>query len=77
MWDAVQSGSLEKLMEIFERKTEIPVQINSESLDRWTALHYACYGGYDKIVAYLLMKGANSEAKTSINRSGLHLACIK
>lgn len=40
-------------------------------------MHYACYGGHDKIVAFLLQKGADIEAKTSISRTGLHLACIK
>ena len=77
MWDAVQSGNLDKIVEIFERKTEIPVQINLESLDKWTALHYATEGGHDKIVKFLIMKGADVEAKTSISRTCLHIACIK
>lgn len=77
MWDSVQSGNFEKLHEIFTRETEMPLQVNLESLDKWTALHYACYGGHDKIAQFLLSKGANIESKTSINRTSLHLSCIK
>lgn len=77
MWEAVQSNNLSKLQEILNKDAQFPVEINAESLDRWTALHYACFEGFAEITLLLIQRGANPEARTSINRTSLHLCCIK
>lgn len=77
MWEAVQSNNLQRLKEILNNGAQFPVEINAESLDRWTALHYASFEGFAEVTKLLIERGSNAEARTSINRTSLHLSCIK
>ena len=60
----------------FANQQNYYIDVNIKSLDDFTPLHYAITFNHLEIVKILIVKKANPEAKTSLGRTGLHLACI-
>ena len=56
---------------------KFPFDIDSESIDNWTALHLATSAGHLKIMEKLIDSGANIEAETTLKRTPLHIAAIR
>jgi ankyrin repeat protein len=50
------------------------VDVNDIDANKMTALHWAAMKGQKKVVALLIVKGANLNAKTSKNLTPLNLA---
>lgn len=76
LWRTVEIGDTKSVKKIIENcKT---LEINSQGLNNWTALHIAASKGYKEICSLLLnaSESCNINAKTSIDRTPLHLASI-
>ena len=56
---------------------KFPLNINSQLLDNWTALHLATNEGYLIIMEKLIDSGANIEAGTTIKRTPMHIAALR
>lgn len=54
-------GSLEKVKDLIEGKS---IDVNSSDTIGRTALHRSSYGGFNQVVKYLLLRGANIDCKT-------------
>lgn len=53
-----------------------PVDLNYQSLDNYTALHFAVADKHNEIVRLLIDNGCNVEAETAFKRRPIHLSCI-
>ena len=51
--------------------------INFQDVKGWTALHYSCLGGQEKIVEWLLKNGAKTDLLSHDRKSPLHFASIR
>ena len=62
----------------FSKNGSFVAQSNAKGLNDWTALHMAAADGYLNISRILITKGDHTDidARTSINRTALHLATI-
>ncbi len=68
---AAQSNDLESLRAILQQK----ININATTEEGWTALHFAAFKGYDKIVAALLEAKINTDIQGKVyGRTALHYA---
>lgn len=76
LWRAVEIGDVKNVKKIIENCKNL--EINSQGLNNWTALHIAAAKGYKEICSLLLTASEyiNINAKTSIERTPLHLASI-
>lgn len=63
---ACEKGNLQKIMEI----CAVPEHINTSDVRGWTPLIVATYNGYDDIVNYLILNGADISAR---NHNGTNL----
>lgn len=66
MTEQAHCGTDEHL-ELIRVLLENGAQINSKDDDRWTPLHLACQLGVNKVISYLVMKGADKDACTIEN----------
>ena len=66
--DYSESGDIEGLRKLFRNSSEIPTQVNYQSLDDWTALHFAASSGHANCVAFLLRYGADPFAHSLMQR---------
>ena len=73
LFDAAQTGNLEKVKECIENGIG-----QDANKDGFTALHFACEHAWSEIVEYLVgERKANAEAKSFKKKfSPLHLACV-
>ena len=53
------------------------ININSSTLYRWCALHFAAWSGHLDFCKWLLQKGISIESKTASCETALHLVCRK
>ncbi len=68
---AAQNNDLESLQEVLQQK----ININATTAEGWTALHFAAFKGYDKIVAALLEAKINADIQGKVyGRTALHYA---
>lgn len=68
---AVQNNDLLAVNELLRQE----ININDTTDDGWTALHFAAFKGYDKIVDVLLKAGIDSSIKGKVyGRTALHYA---
>jgi hypothetical protein len=73
IFSAVMKGDLDKTEILLE---EHPEWINIKSWGGWTPLHRAAQFGYVDIIDFLISKGSNLEAKTSLGMTPLYAAII-
>ncbi|KAF2883308.1 hypothetical protein ILUMI_22868 [Ignelater luminosus] len=71
LW-AAENGKLDIVIRLIESD---PNLVNEVDTDGYTPLHRACYGNHFNVVGYLLSRGANVSAKTSLLWQPLHSAC--
>ena len=68
---AAQNNDLLALNEILKQK----ININATTEEGWTALHFAAFKGYDKIVDALLKAGIDANIQGKVySRTALHYA---
>ena len=78
LWDACELGLINELSDMLNQdKSNFPLDINSKSLDDWTALHLASNENNYQIIDILLNNGGNVEAQTTIKRTALHIAAFR
>lgn len=71
IFGAVMSGDLNRTKMLIE---EHPEWINATSWGEWTPLHRASQHGHRDIAEFLLLEGANLEARTSLRMTPLYVA---
>lgn len=76
---AAESGDLKKVKRLLDEEEckEFVASIKFTGLDQFTALHFAAQANQIEIVKYLIERGANLNAKSSFNRTPLHLCSLK
>ena len=76
---AAESGDLQKVKNFLDKDVykEFVPNIKFEGLDKYTALHFAAQEGHYETCKFLIEKGANLEAKSSIGRTPLHLVSLR
>lgn len=76
---ASEAGELEKVKDLLDKDQykEFVANIRFQGLDEFTALHFAAQENQYDVCKYLLEKGANVEAKSSIGRTPLHLSALR
>ena len=80
--DLIQACSLgdqEKVENLLDKKVqkEQTPSANAKGLDEWTALHFAAEGNYTEIMIMLLDRKAEPNSKSTIERTPLHIACLR
>ncbi len=72
--NAVLKGNLERVRSLLENGTDVNA---TDEYFRTSPLHIACGHGHEAVVALLLQRGAEVNAKNSVSEveSPLHLAC--
>ena len=73
LWEAAAVGRLDRVRELLNANA---ASINSHSHDGWTPLHLSAHFGQNAVVAYLLSKGANLDARSTnpLANTPLHAA---
>lgn len=76
LWLAAETGDLSGLCKaLAPGGREVPSNVDSRSLNGWTALHLAAHAGHMDVVSELLRASADIEATTQGGLSSLHVAC--
>ena len=70
---ASKNGDLKSVKELVNRG----INIDSQTSDRWTALHRAVFYEHEDIVRFLIDNGANCNIFNNKKRTPLHLAAAK
>jgi hypothetical protein len=68
---AVSRARLRRLERILSRKPEL---VNAKKRNGWTPLQEACKQGNEQVLAFLISKGADVDAKLSDGRTGVFIA---
>lgn len=77
---AAESGSLEEVHKLLDKTIhqDLVADLNTKGLDQWTALHFAASEGRVEVVKELISRPEiEKEPQSSINRTPLHLACMR
>ncbi|EAS06924.1 Serine/Threonine kinase domain protein (macronuclear) [Tetrahymena thermophila SB210] len=75
--DAAEIGNVDKIKYLLDKSKNLyPVDLNYQSLDNYTALHFSVTDMHNQIVQILIDNGCNIEAETTFKRRPLHLCCI-
>lgn len=76
LWAAAEKGDLDQLRAVLAPgHGKVPPDLDSRSLDGWTALHLSAFTGHTKTARLLLDAGADPAARTQAEFTALHLAC--
>jgi serine/threonine protein kinase len=79
LWEAIENNDIDKVKKLlYPEPDAAPTPlVNYTGLNKWTALHIVSAQGTINICELLvLIDGVNLNARTSMNRTPLHLACI-
>jgi ankyrin repeat protein len=80
LWEAVERNDINLCKELLDREihADLVAQTNAKGLNDWTALHIASSEGFKDACEVLLFQGegTNIDARTSMKRTPLHLACL-
>jgi len=75
-WKAVYDGREDEVKKILTENKEINVNLKEVSTG-WTALNYACFSGYDKIVTILMAHpDIDVNVKTDVGRTPFCRTCV-
>ncbi|KAL4507014.1 hypothetical protein ABPG72_001807 [Tetrahymena utriculariae] len=75
--DAAEIGNVDKIKYLLDKSKNLyPIDLNYQSLDNYTALHFSVTDMHNQIVQLLIDNGCNIEAETTFKRRPLHLCCI-
>lgn len=72
LYDAVKTGRLEMVKEVFKEYPNIDV--NETNTNTWTSLHLAACVGYSDIVVFLIEQGADINKAAYAGETPLHAA---
>eukprot|EP00742_Colponemidia_sp_Colp-10_P003496 GILJ01003723.1.p1 GENE.GILJ01003723.1~~GILJ01003723.1.p1 ORF type:complete len:872 (-),score=124.93 GILJ01003723.1:436-3051(-) len=79
LWDAAERGDAPLVARLLETSSnnDIAPNVNSQSLNAWTALHLAAHEGHANVIETLLVNGAKLDAVTTSQRTALHIASMR
>ena len=80
LWEAVERNDIEMIKKVIDplRNGDLCADTNAPGLNNWTSLHMAAAYGLKEACEVLIYNGRNTDinARTSMNRTPLHLATI-
>ena len=77
---AAERGQIDVMKDLLDPKKQskdLVADLNFQGHENWTPLHYSAIEGALESVEFLLSKGANVNAQTSLDRTALHIACTR
>ena len=80
LWESIEQNDLESVVGLLDKAKHgnLAASANAKGLNDWTSLHMAASDGLTEICKILIKYGEHTDidARTSINRTPLHLATI-
>lgn len=76
---AAEAGNLEQVKSLLDKSihNEFVADFRFQGLDDFTALHFSAQENRYDVCKFLIEKGADLEAKSSIGRTSLHLSALR